>query len=107
MGRLLRSAEETRAGYEEKERSARADAAATERALDDLETRRRRLAAQEPEWREHDARAERLRTHLGAAVVDRAGLDSARSTLAEQLAGARKNGGIHTRRAGAARAGGA
>ena len=89
-GRLLRSAEETRAGYEEKERSARADAAATERALNDLETRRRRLAAQEPEWREHDARAERLRTHLGAAVVDRAGLDFARSTLAEQLAGARK-----------------
>ena len=90
VGRLLGAAEAARAGHEEKERGARTDLAATEHVFDDLQNRRRRLVEQEPEWREHDARATRLRAHLGVPVADRVALDDARSMLAEQFAAAQR-----------------
>ncbi len=90
VGKLLGEVEAERAEHQEEERTAKTEAATTERLLTDLEGRRRGLMAREPEWREHDARAAHLGEHLGVAVVDRAGLDDARAALAEQLATTRK-----------------
>ncbi|WP_438032120.1 chromosome partition protein MukB [Sorangium sp. So ce204] len=91
VGRLLGDVEAEREGHEDEARTARSGAAATEALLKELETRRRELSTREPEWRELDARTARLGAHLGVAVVDRAALDAARTTLAEQLTAARRS----------------
>ena len=90
VGRLLGEIEAEYGEHADAERAAREAAAAAERAIEDLKIRRGALTAREPEWRAHDARAARLGTHLGMTVADRAGLDSARRALAEQVVTARK-----------------
>jgi chromosome partition protein MukB len=86
IGSLLDAAEAQHADHVERARTAAAQAAEAQRCLEALAARGQDLEARAPEWREHDARAARLRAHLGAAVVDRTGLDAARTALTEQLA---------------------
>src|SRR5882672_8770250 len=86
----LEGVEAQRAQHEEAERSARVEFENVCRRLNEFEGRRHDLAASEPEWREHDARARRLGEHLGSLVLDRASLDTARGTVAERLASIRQ-----------------
>jgi chromosome partition protein MukB len=86
VNRLLDGAEDERTTHEVAERASRTEASSVEHAREQLETRRQNLVTREPEWREHASRAERVGEHLGGAVADRPSLDSARLTLAAQLA---------------------
>ncbi len=86
----LEGVEAERAEHEEAKRSVQVEFANVGRRLNELEGRRHDLAASEPEWREHDARARRLGEHLGSPVLDRASLDAARGTVAERLASIRQ-----------------
>lgn len=86
---FLDELEATREAHEEHERDARADIASAERTHKELQGQLRELAAREPRWREHDARAKRLGDRLGWSVVDRVSLDRARTTIAEDVASIR------------------
>jgi chromosome partition protein MukB len=86
----LEGVEAERAEHEEAKRSVQVEFANVGRRLNELEGRRHDLAASEPEWCEHDARARRLGEHLGSLVLDRASLDAARGTVAERLASIRQ-----------------
>jgi chromosome partition protein MukB len=88
--RMLGDVETERSAHEDQERTARADAAATERQLKDLEACRRDLEAREPEWRELAARAARIAEHVGVPVDSRPHLDTARTKLSGQFELARK-----------------
>jgi chromosome partition protein MukB len=87
---LLGEAETEVRDHEDRDRTARAAAQATERQLRDLESRRRDLAAREPLFRELAARAARIAEHLGVTVNNRPSLDAARAALADQLMTVRK-----------------
>ena len=90
VGRLLGEAEAERERHEDGARSARAEAAAVELNLKQLETLRHDLSVREPQWREQAARAARLAGHLGVAVDSRPNLDAARTALADELTTARR-----------------
>ncbi|HTX23229.1 MAG TPA: chromosome partition protein MukB [Steroidobacteraceae bacterium] len=87
---LLEAVEAEQAKQEDGQRSARAEIAAAQRSLKELDDRRRELLAREPEWREHEASAARLGEHLDSPVTDRASLDGARASINTVLASVRQ-----------------
>jgi chromosome partition protein MukB len=89
--RLLGEAETELNEHEERERAARTSVLEIERDLKVLEARVRELDEREPIFRDLASRATRIAEHVGAPVVNRLTLDTARAALDGQLAAARND----------------
>jgi chromosome partition protein MukB len=95
--RLLEEAEIERSRLEDAERTARADLAGVERLLKDLNAHRRELTEREPKWRALADCARRLGSDTAIPLVDREGLDRARTLVGDRLDAAREREAEHSR----------